>query len=287
MQDRLYHLLLAMPVFASSIALAGAQPDADDRAPGAPLFSPVSYEDVYGAARSELDALERMRHCAALNEMSAESLHEEIAALGGAYELKRINGHYVVLSTGVPPEGLVAHANHLDVPLSLSVKDATVWEALKELNLQMAAVAPIDATMRTTIHFVSPKKPDGVWSTPSVTVEMKSTSARKILLEIIRQADIPLAYHYVYKSGAIKSRPFSYAQLTIYVYNEWGDMCAFETKEGYLIPFVDNHAYRGKVHEPVFDGALDVWVRKQYEEANKAFEAAMSRLEDLPELPKE
>lgn len=255
-------------------------------APGI-AFQPVSYEDVYGADPLGLHPTTRMMQAAITDEGSAERLRAEIAAYGGAYELKRIDGHYVVVSTGKPPEGLAAHDNHLDMPLSFAVKDVTVWEALKQLNLKVADVANREVPLRTTVEFGSPKKPDAVWSIPCVTIDATDVPVRNILLEILGQAEIPLAYLYKYREGPIKGRAFSYGQLSVFAYNKWGDLAVIETKEGLLIPDSTNHSYRGKTHEPFFDGVLSAWVDGQFKEANKAFEAAMSRLENLPELPKE
>jgi hypothetical protein len=287
MEIALLSVLVLSPAFISAAAEQVAE--VPEVSPPAQFF-PVSYEDTYGADPLTLNAVRRSMRCTVVDMASADAFREEIAALGGAYELKRIEGQYVVVSTGKAPEGFVAHKNHLDQPISLSLKNATVWEALKQFNLRLAALEAVDAIPYVEIAFDS-GRPEEIWRQPIVTINVEDVPARKVLLKIVDQCEVPLAYFYRYYGGELGGRPFPMAQLSISVYNEWGDVCFWVTEDGRLIPLLnpEDQPYHGEVLKRAGtregNPVLTSFVEER--EANAAWYAEQERLMNLAPLPDE
>ena len=186
-------LLLALdPSPGSAETAAGARLD--------PFTPPqrVSFERRYNPGEAELKSRFLVGFQTVDSPEAVAALEERLkTVMGGKYRLHYYPPFYVIRDDGLPvPEG-AAYLEHLDIPISLQLKDATVWDALIAWNGALnEALAEDGPTNRLDWRFFNAWSPQACFKDPSVTNDYQEAPARVVLHDILRQSPVLMSYSY-------------------------------------------------------------------------------------------
>jgi hypothetical protein len=234
----LFVLLTAHGFFSSTFA---AERESGGRATP---FSPpqlVSLEQRYHKDEnvSEIDAVD-VRDQSVDSPEAVAALEGRLASvLGGKYRLHYYAPFYVIRDDGLPVPVGRCSIDSLSIPISLALEGATFWAAIVAWNEALNdKLADDDLTNMVTWGFGTPWTPPTCLEKKCVTLNFQDSSARDVLLEIMRQAPIVTRYSYY---GVNESRYGGrHSVLNLFFHDEHGEEIKYQSPDGtYYYPSED------------------------------------------------
>lgn len=149
---------------------------------------------------------------------SVETLSRKLSStLGGKYHLYYYPPFYVIRDDGIPVPEDTPYVENLDIPISVQLKDVSVWDALVAWNSSLnERLVKYDLTNKVGWEFVSPFGPRVCFDVECVSIDVQDVKARDVLLEIMRQAPVVMSYSYFGAEEGDYAGKLSVVRLTFY-----------------------------------------------------------------------
>lgn len=209
------------------------------------------------------------------NQEELNALREKLSTIApGAYRLVGRGNMLLVQSTGKYPAGDVRHVNSLNIPISLTLSNTTVWEALKQFNITVNRHPENRQPMKLEWVFITSLSPKIIFEKELISLDMHEQPARDVLCEIFRQSPLFPSYEYRFRYGRVNDNRYPIATLVVHPHNDAGQRIQLE-KNGDLYQMPAMAGY-----EVIPSGSAEDQkkFRKEHFEANKRFYDYFKRL---------
>lgn len=127
------------------------------------------------------------------NEKLASSLDRMLLTGDGMYARQEVMGHTVIRPT-------LEFFNMLDLPVTIDLTDATIWEAIKAVAVAVNRHPDTDKRLEISVPNVSPGTshlaPTSFTQDRVITLQGGPTTVRSLIFQIFSQAPVRLSYMY-------------------------------------------------------------------------------------------